>query len=434
MKIRRFLIAGAVMLSCGGCQLGNLTATNIRAPLIADGVEAPKPSGVFIDAKQRVILTGSVSEKKDGKDVYRPIVCTEPSPDVFSSIAAEAGLNISGLSKSFVAQGGINEAAANIGLRTQTITLLRDSNFQPCLGRLNGSDQVQYDMMMRRSQNNIAGLLAIEQLTGAVRGANAAVSATSGGGMDMKAFYTFQSSAAQIEKDKVDAELAKLKEEKTALGKEDEVCKSSSVDKCTDDAKKARKDRQSEIEQLSTALTARSSALQAKKQALDTLAKDAANPKDGAASGITMTPDLPVVNAGMADAVKEITLSMINRDYTLQMCFDYSRAGMLGLAADTLNAGEVDAAKVASAFCRDVMGAAADQFDLRTGILSASTQTYKRLLEKAVSDGKIDAKEIALLNGVAGLVSGNPLMSALVKNGGGMGIESIGPPPITNPE
>ena len=72
---------------------------------------------IHLDAKQRVVMS-----KDQGK-----ILCAEPSPDALSAFAS----CLSG-SASATGQGAaslafaLSEGAGSIGLRTQTITLLRD--------------------------------------------------------------------------------------------------------------------------------------------------------------------------------------------------------------------------------------------------------------------------------------------------------------------
>jgi len=74
------------------------------------------------------------------------------------------------------ASNALSSAAANIGLRTQSIQLMRDSLYRLCEasnnGRINESDMA---MLLRRSQDLTAVVVAVEQLTGAVVAQQAAV-------------------------------------------------------------------------------------------------------------------------------------------------------------------------------------------------------------------------------------------------------------------
>ncbi len=96
----------------------------------------------------------------------------------------QAGVSVSDISNAVAAEGGVSEAAANIGLRTQTIQTLRDGFYRVCEAYMNGLSEEQYSIMLRRFQTNMIALLAIEQLTGAVKGGDAVVSASAGSGMD----------------------------------------------------------------------------------------------------------------------------------------------------------------------------------------------------------------------------------------------------------
>jgi len=115
---------------------------------------------VTIDAKQRVVVFSTKGPA---------LVCAEPSPDALSAIsAAFAG---SGSSQEVSAQvsGSIAEVASNIGLRTQTIQLLRDGMYRSCEAYMNGAlTKEEFKDEQRRYQVLMAGLMAIEQLTGVV--------------------------------------------------------------------------------------------------------------------------------------------------------------------------------------------------------------------------------------------------------------------------
>ena len=80
---------------------------------------------VSIDAKQRVIIT-------DGE---RGIVCAEPSPDALSALSASLNASVitpERLTAQLAASSA--ESATSIGLRTQTIQLLRDAMYRVCEG------------------------------------------------------------------------------------------------------------------------------------------------------------------------------------------------------------------------------------------------------------------------------------------------------------
>jgi hypothetical protein len=113
---------------------------------------------VSLDAKQRLLI------KQDGK------LCTEPSPDAFSVLAASGGGNVKYLDKLTAAfSGGYNETGASIGLRTQSIQLMRDAGYRICEAYASdGIEKSDYATLLRRYQSNLTAVLAVEQLTGAV--------------------------------------------------------------------------------------------------------------------------------------------------------------------------------------------------------------------------------------------------------------------------
>jgi len=128
---------------------------------------------IVIDAKQRVIIVSQPPPWKDKEGMvynYRPIVCAEPSPDALSVLSA--AFSASGESQQqFLVRlaGTLNENSSSIGLRTQTITILRDAMYRLCEGYLGEAlTATSFERLQRRYQNAMVGLLAIEQLTGAV--------------------------------------------------------------------------------------------------------------------------------------------------------------------------------------------------------------------------------------------------------------------------
>jgi hypothetical protein len=130
---------------------------------------------VLVDVKQRMIAITTVKEQgiKDSSGnastLTRTLICAEPSPDALSAMSAAA--SASGSYKEVSAQiaGSISEVASNIGLRTQTIQLLRDGMYRICEAYLNGAlPPKEYVAEQRRYQVMTAGLLAIESLTSVV--------------------------------------------------------------------------------------------------------------------------------------------------------------------------------------------------------------------------------------------------------------------------
>ncbi len=122
-------------------------------------------AGVTMDIKQRAILV-----TKD-KTTGRIKACAEPSPEAMSSVAAQfaSELNIPDtLAAKLVAS--FTEGTSFVGLRTQSIQLLRDTAYQLCQANMNGSlSDPEYNILLRRFQKYTVALLAVEQLTGTLR-------------------------------------------------------------------------------------------------------------------------------------------------------------------------------------------------------------------------------------------------------------------------
>lgn len=130
------------------------------------------PKTLIVDAKQRVVLT-SVN---DGRTQY----CTEPSPDALSALAAGFGPTLSKQDKLNIANSlSLSEGASSIGLRTQSIQLMRDAMYRLCEAHLSGSiDGPAYQTLHRRFQSSMVAILAIEQLTGTVRAPAVSISSS----------------------------------------------------------------------------------------------------------------------------------------------------------------------------------------------------------------------------------------------------------------
>jgi hypothetical protein len=132
---------------------------------------------ISVDAKQRFVF---IKTKPDGT---HSIVCPEPSPDALSAGSISVSVDASKAQladlKAAIASA---EQAASIGLRTQSISLLRDQLAYMCLLRMadsrDGAHLDQYSLLFKRYQSAVLGVLAIEQLTGAVKAPAVTVSAS----------------------------------------------------------------------------------------------------------------------------------------------------------------------------------------------------------------------------------------------------------------
>ena len=162
----RILLALALGFQLAGC--ANWSSV-YRDFSVDDG------TGAMVDIKQRAVIasTHKVTTKKGEEEITtsKVIVCAEPSPDSLSAYAAELSAEASIPDKAALQlAGALQESASFVGLRTQSIQLLRDSMYRLCEGYMSGAlDRAQYEILVRRYQKYMVALLGIEQLTGVVR-------------------------------------------------------------------------------------------------------------------------------------------------------------------------------------------------------------------------------------------------------------------------
>lgn len=119
-----------------------------------------------IDAKQRLVHVNELGGPKRDRTIY----CAEPSPDALVAQAAALSANLTTPKSLGVALGAANnEAAGSIGLRTQTIQILRDGYYRICEAYSNGSiDEQEYQDVIDNIDGVIAVTLAIDSLGGTI--------------------------------------------------------------------------------------------------------------------------------------------------------------------------------------------------------------------------------------------------------------------------
>jgi len=199
----------------------------------------------YVDAKQRGIVVTRASEGLR--------YCAEPSPDALASVAASFSGSLTGSTSaseklSGALAGQLAGSAASIGLRTQSIQLMRDALYRLCEAHANGAiTGFQMRSLQMRYQNMIIGLLAVEQLTGAVRAPAATTGSspkTASGGQSIE--LSKRLAALDVRRDALLAELATTQTNegdlKTKLGRE--VASNKAFE--SDPAKTAREKSQSQ--------------------------------------------------------------------------------------------------------------------------------------------------------------------------------------------
>lgn len=329
---RRTLVAGAVVLVLAGCA-NQFSIHHKFKPDAGDSIS--------IDAKQRAIYTVTKDFDPDSKEWKA--ICAEPSPDALTAMSVGTGIDAATLSKSLgIAYSG-QEGAASIGLRTQTITILRDVMYRLCEGYASGAlDEIGFARLHRRYQATVMGLLAVEQITGAIVAQQAYI------GGNAKA--QLGQSLAQItvmEKDaraksvaaKATVVTAKPKVDATAAAQKDAEAKHAKA--LTDaggvDTGNAVKGAQTlvdtRIKEAADAKTAYDKAVQSEAVESGELASLEALRKEldravvfssvTAALGSQRGASSPEASASaVAGTVRSILETVVNRDYTAETCLD----------------------------------------------------------------------------------------------------------------
>ena len=164
-----------------------------------DDLSEERNQVMVLDAKTRVVHSRLV-EPKDSHGIYRNIVCAEPSPDALSALIASADTSVPLRGDNTIAAAlAYGESAASIGLRTQSIQLMRDAMYRLCESYLNNAiSEASFETLQRRFQSSMVAILAIEQLTGAVRAPSVVLGGSAGNSaLDQVELLTEKTVAAQ---------------------------------------------------------------------------------------------------------------------------------------------------------------------------------------------------------------------------------------------
>lgn len=152
----RYLLCGAALLPLAGC--ANFFSIDRETDIVSTRGKGERATAIHLDAKQRLVFSDANA------------LCAEPSPDALSALASSfgGGLTLEGRDAVSAAQA-LQESAGSIGLRTQSITLMRDTLYRVCEAYHNNAlGEADVLQLLQRSQDLTMGVLAIEQLTGAV--------------------------------------------------------------------------------------------------------------------------------------------------------------------------------------------------------------------------------------------------------------------------
>ncbi len=294
----RTIVLLILVLLAGGCQ-ETFNSSEGKSKLVKAEYRA------IISAKRAVIGShGQPVLDRHGNPVTSLAVCAEPSPDALLSTAQALSVQAPEAVAKALLSYGESESTTYIGLRTQTIQLLRDAYFRLCEAFLNdGIDAIAYDVLQRRFQSQIVALLAVEQLTSLGRRFVAGNEA---------------SELAQVTKALEESEDALL----TLKGKKNRAGKTSpsSTPRKKDDAGAEPETVKQSQEVLEEQIARRLTMIEVLKESFI---------KATQASSTLQPPGGPVPDglhaSGIADAVRAITLNAINQDYESQVCFETLR-------------------------------------------------------------------------------------------------------------
>lgn len=294
-----------------------------------------KGQSAMVDIRQRAVLVAPY-EKQSVDEHSKPVtekgafVCAEPSPDAMAALAYELAIKGDVAKKGNVEIGhAMNDSAAFTGLRTQSIQLLRDFGYRLCESRMSGAiTNAQYDLLMRRFQKNTVALLAIEQLTGALKVPPIALTASG------KAEATKSLADQRAEREKIADQIALLekdgdekKSEKERKEKEkDALVKAGQA---TEEVNAKINGLDKEIKALDDEITAISEKIGRLKDDMKAVDKAIAENKGLLAEGRTdVTIKTDVVSGQrsdehiqkVADVVKEIVNNIVLSDDDKQIC------------------------------------------------------------------------------------------------------------------
>ena len=169
MNVKIIAVIAIAATSLGCANISPLNPTSIF-PTVGDGsvtvtgsqsnqvnlreTKASKHS-VHLDASQRLLF------------FKKGMICAEPSPDALQAYASSLGFGLTAPQPA-TAEGvqALSTSSGSIGLRTQSINLVRDYLYRVCEAAASGSiSEVDVAQILRRLQDMTLGILAIEQLT-----------------------------------------------------------------------------------------------------------------------------------------------------------------------------------------------------------------------------------------------------------------------------
>lgn len=317
-RLRQLALLLPALVGLQGCA----SLTHYNAVRDLDGAPGIRSEAILMDAKQRGVYTITRTEKDGAGKVLKAIqsFCAEPSPDALSNLAAQFGATVNVDTRGGGSiNGGFSEGAANIGLRTTSIQILRDITYRQCEAYANGGiSKLGLETLQRRFQSTMVALLSIEQLTGAVRAPAVVLTGnSSANNAELVASLTQKTETARSAVTEGEAD---LKSKATAAAVAMEAAKKLST---ADDADKA------EIKRL-----------EAKSPQTEDDKKKIADLKAAVTKRQTEIADAATASKAADDAVADATKTLGERKQSLA-AIDTARKASLTVGGTTSTTGEI---------------------------------------------------------------------------------------------
>lgn len=167
MRFYYFLLITILLAGCGNARWTSIWR---ESDLQANQV-------IGIDARQRFLHAS-----RHPADSEQLVICAERSPDVFTAAASALAASGSYQQAAAALSASASESAGSMALRTQTTQTQAELLYRLCAMYGNGAlNERELSTQLRRFQNTMLAMLAIEQLTGYARPAVFAIGADAGG-------------------------------------------------------------------------------------------------------------------------------------------------------------------------------------------------------------------------------------------------------------
>lgn len=405
------MLALSACVANGGCAgLTHYNTTKLAGR--PDGL----PQAVLMDAKQRAILSSTPETKRTYTwnaasqrydkaviEVGPSRVCAEPSPDALSALAASNALSLSkgpdlGINEAM----SLAESAGSIGLRTQSIQLMRDAMYRLCEGRMSGAlTDASFETLHRRLQSSMVAILAIEQLTGAVKAKQIILgaAASTGGSADATQKLTEKTAEAAEAVTGAEKALATSKSEQASAKEALATAKAAFAAATDDESKKAAT---AKVEEAQTKLTAKDKAVSDAQTKLDnaTTAHQVIDQGRRAALGGSTTASSdgvfetgtpaeldPESVKAVASAVQAIVASTLDLQYSNELCTTImlgsrsaggSPESTKAVALTAKTSGDVDVTTV----CANLLLRTAEGLDAQTRAMASTAAAYNAAIAR----------------------------------------------------